>query len=102
MAIAFGPMITCVLPPSDMALPVGTIVDIVYPGGATWHARVRKELKPMKDGRRRITVVLLPQKGLAWPIRDEEGWMRTGGPSQDLLTPRRASEAGPSTDASRS
>lgn len=62
MTIAFGPMITCVLPPSDMALPVGTIVEIVYPGGARWMARVRKELKPMPDGRRRLKVVLLPRE----------------------------------------
>jgi hypothetical protein len=60
MVVAFGPILTLTLAPETQDITVGTRVSIVYPGGATWIARVRKVLKPLPDGRRRISVVLLP------------------------------------------
>jgi hypothetical protein len=62
VVVAFGPMLTLTLAPDAKDITVGTRVSIVYPGGATWIARVRKVLKPLPDGRRRVSVVVLPQE----------------------------------------
>jgi hypothetical protein len=63
MAVPVGPMVTLTLPAGGtQEVQVGTVVRMAYRGGAAWVAQVCKELKPLPDGRRRLKVVLLPER----------------------------------------